>query len=630
MLDSAPIGAIRVDGDGCVTFLNAEAKRLAGQVPTEVEVQHAFEASRFVRPGLVARFFDTALDESPARSLHIAEDVDGRVRCLQVDVQQVATPTSTWVAWLRDVTAAHQLRQFRLLAEIGRLRAEKTQTDELARRLVDAILEFLSVDIVVLAIRDRNELRPVAWRGLMLKPGTTLQPGEHVYVRKAIEQLEPVVADGSEWEGGGLAEMTGSHYVVPLVCSGELVGTLHLGSVDSHQLFHIPDLARTSTRFTIDTLDHAFLDALSGYAGAALANVRLFEKNLEERATLQTVVDTIPEGIVVFNSHGEIQTANAEAREIAESDWSNLNTDSRPYRVRGDDGTALSRSDWPFFRAARTGEPIVDEVVVYDFGDRKKHVEVNVCPVPVADPATRTYVGTLRDITLRRKTQRRREEFLSMASHEMRSPLTPLIGFLQMLRKQVEAGEEVDGLLIQRAEQQVSRLSRLIETLLDVTQIETGSMDFRREPVDLCNLVSRLVDIWKAHPRDVDLQVSMPAHPIVVWADPDRLEQVLTNILDNAIKYSDEGGRVDLDVERQSGAVAVKVRDEGPGIPADVLPHVFERFYSGKDRSRQAGSMGLGLYITRQIIQAHDGTIEVRNGSQGGATVTITLPIESH
>lgn len=630
ILDSAPVGAMRLSETGRILYVNAIAKRLIGAVQVGMELEETLDASRIVRPRLLARFLRAGLDDSPARSLHIVEDADGAVRCLEVDIQQVKADEPTWVVWLRDVTAAHRVQQYRLLSEIGRIRAEKNHTRELAWRLVDAILEFLNVDIAVLTLHTREGLKPLAWRGLMLRPGLILHPEDHLYVRKAVDTLAPVIADGSEWEGGGLAEVSGSHYVVPLVCSGEPVGTLHLGSLDSHQLFQIPDVARTSPRFTIDTLDGAFLDALSGYAGAALANVRLFEENLEERATLQTVVDTIPEGIVVFNSHGEIEIANAQAREIAEVEWTNLNTDNRPYRLRGAKEEVLSRSEWPFFRAARTGRPVVAEVFEFDFGDRTKHVEINVCPVPTGDSTTRTFVGTLHDVTRRSEEQRRREEFLSVASHEMRSPLTPLIGFLQMLQKQVRDGEEVDGQLIQRAEQQVTRLARLIETLLDVTQIESGSMHLRRESVDLCNLASRVVDLWRAHPRDVELRLNLPAHPIVVRADADRLEQVLTNILDNAIKYGDEGTRIDVEVGLAAGEALVRVRDDGPGIPEEVLPHIFERFYSGEGRPRRPGSMGLGLYITRQIVEAHGGTIGVDAAKGDGTSIAIRLPLDSH
>ena len=624
----APCGVVVFDDEFRPLLRNELCSELLGLSSAFDNLLTALLESRVVRPDLLVRHLKYALEEAAAPSFHVAEAADGSIRCLEFSVGEVQT--GLHVCWVRDVTEGHQLKQYRLFAEIGRMRSEKSTTGDLAQRLVDAILEFLNVDIVVLTLRERDRLRPLASRGLMLDPGTRLDPELHPYVRKAIESRKPIVGDGSEWEQGEPAELTGVHYIVPLVSSGEVVGTLHLGSLDSVQLLQLADVERASPRFTFDTIDAAFLDALSGYAGAALANVRLFEANLEERARLQTVVESIPEGVVVYNTRGEILLANTAAHRITGLPWVNLNTDSRPYRVRDLAGQIVSRSEWPFFRAVRTGRTVVNDVFILDFGDHRRFIEFNVVPVPSRDSKAASFVGTMQDVTERVEQETRREELLSVASHELRSPLTPLTGFLQMIRRQIDRGESVDASLVGRAEHQVSRLSRLLETLLDVTRLESGRMDLNLETTDLRDVVGRIVELWRAHPRHIEFGLHLPSHPVMASVDADRVDQVLANVVDNAVKHSADGGRISVHLELQGESARIRVCDEGTGIPPHVLPHVFDRFYSkGNSSSRQSG-MGLGLYITRQIVEHHEGTIAIESTEGEGTCVTIELPVDPH
>ena len=328
-------------------------------------------------------FIRRAIAAEVGPSVHVTESATGQVLFLEFRISRLTE--SAHICWIRDLTDSQQLQQYRLFTEIGRIRDEKATSVDLAHQLVDAILEFLAVDIAVLTVCERGSFRPIASRGMLLEPGRVLDPEIHSYLRRAVATKQPVLADGSEWEPGEPMELTGVHYIVPLTAAGEIVGTLHLGSIESTRLLHAPDFEGATPSYTFDTLDTGFLEALSGYAGAALANVRLFEENLGERAKLRTLVQALPDGVVVYNSRGEIEIANDAAREISGVAWTNVNTDSRPYRLRTEEGRSISRSEWPFFRAVRGSDAIRNDTVVADFGDRQRYIEVSVIPVLSAD-----------------------------------------------------------------------------------------------------------------------------------------------------------------------------------------------------------------------------------------------------
>lgn len=618
VIDSAPLGGILTDGGFQILHASSEACRLLGLDVREGELVAALRSSRIVHPNELAAFVRGVDHGGALRSCHIVEAENGETHCLSIEATQSRQPETRWIWWISDITDSSRARQARLLAEIGLGSQEGVSTQVLAQRLVDACLEILGVDIAVLMLGDWDALRPVATRGMLLEDDFTLIPGDRLYVAKALSSGHAVVSDGSEWDASE-QEMTGSHFIIPLGRPNAPMGTLHLGLLDD-RLAAVQDIG-------CQVLDLEFLDALSTCASEVIANTQLFEELREERLKLQTVVDFIPDGVVLFTDRGDVLATNAAARDIVGREWSNLNTDSRTYRLRSPDGELMRRVDWPFFRMRHSRTPILGELVMLDWGNRQKLLSVNVVPVPSEhDDSPRIYVGTLRDVTAERDHQKEREGFLQIVSHELRSPLTPLTGFLQMVRKQALTGETIDADLLERAEHQVGRLARLIDSVLDMTRLER-KVELDLETIDLRDVVARSTDLWQSDPRGVNISVSVPDHAVMVRGDVDRLEQVITNLVDNAVKHSDAAGRIDVSLTSSENGPSIVVRDDGRGIASDDLPHVFERFYSaGKTR----GGLGIGLYITRQLVEAHGGTISVSSSFGDGATFEVSLPSMSH
>ncbi len=227
-------------------------------------------------------------------------------------------------------------------------------------------------------------------------------------------------------------------------------------------------------------------------------------------------------------------------------------------------------------------------------------------------------------------TQEVQRDFLANVSHDLRTPLTSIQGFSQAIAEGVASDPEAAQHAAQIIHDEAGRLHRMVESLLDLARIESGQMEMQRRPLWLGDVLRAVAESSSMRARDkgVQLDVQIPSTLPRVTGDGDRLAQVFTNLLDNAIRHTPSGGRVSLDATATSDALIVAVRDTGEGIPPADLSRIFERFYQ-VDKSRQRGrrtGSGLGLAISQQIIEAHGGRIEVASVEGAGTTFTVRLP----
>jgi PAS domain S-box-containing protein len=228
------------------------------------------------------------------------------------------------------------------------------------------------------------------------------------------------------------------------------------------------------------------------------------------------------------------------------------------------------------------------------------------------------------------QADRRKDEFLATLAHELRNPLAPIRNALHLMRR-----PNGDGLGIEAeramAERQVVHLARLIDDLMDIARISRGKIELRRERLELAPVVGRAVESVRASldERRHELTVAMPPEPIHLEADPTRIEQVLWNLLNNAIKYTEPGGAIRLGVERAGGEVVVRVRDTGVGIEPAMLPRIFEMFVQvGDDSGRAQGGLGIGLSLVSTLVEMHGGRVTVRSEGRGkGTEFAVHLPI---
>ncbi|MER5535944.1 sensor histidine kinase [Streptomyces mirabilis] len=245
----------------------------------------------------------------------------------------------------------------------------------------------------------------------------------------------------------------------------------------------------------------------------------------------------------------------------------------------------------------------------------------------------RRVVVSLRDTEARRRTERSHAELIATVAHELRSPLTSVKGFTAtLLAKWERFTDDQKKLMLETVDADANRVTRLIAELLDISRIDSGRLEVRRQPVDIGAAVGRHIQAYVTSGQPADrflLRIEQPLPPL--WADPDKIDQVLSNLLENAVRHGE--GTVTIDVtpsasprEREDGenaATSVTVSDEGTGIPEESMNRVFTRFWRGSKR----GGTGLGLYIVKGIVEAHGGTITVGRAPGGGAEFRFTLPV---
>ena len=228
------------------------------------------------------------------------------------------------------------------------------------------------------------------------------------------------------------------------------------------------------------------------------------------------------------------------------------------------------------------------------------------------------------------ETDRRKDEFLATLAHELRNPLAPIRNALHLMR---EPNGDVHGIEPERAmaERQVVHLARLIDDLMDVARISRGKIELRKETLLLAPVVERAIESVRSalQDRGHELAVHMPAAPITLMADPTRLEQVLGNLLNNSIKYTEPGGKIQVVVERTGAEVLVRVQDSGIGIEPELLPRVFDIFVQADDhRDRSQGGLGIGLSLVRRLVEMHGGNITAQSKGPGtGSEFVVRLPV---
>jgi two-component system, OmpR family, phosphate regulon sensor histidine kinase PhoR len=286
-------------------------------------------------------------------------------------------------------------------------------------------------------------------------------------------------------------------------------------------------------------------------------------------------------------------------------------------------------------QAALRGEPASSPPLIVTGKNVNRSYSVSIYPMiaPSSDAAEKTETtGVLllaEDQTELLKLERARQEFLTNVSHELRTPLSSV---KLMLETVVESGdEEAQKMFLPQALGQVDRLATLVQRLLEQARVESGELVLKIEEIDLEEVARPIVASFQpqaaGHGVNLDLRVQRPA---IIEADEHRLSQVFVNLIDNALRYTPEGGAVSLVLDVEDGYAVIRVSDTGIGIPYKDLPYVFERFYV-VDRSRARGfsGAGLGLSIVKQIVEAHGGSVMVESTLGSGTTFTVRVPVVS-
>ncbi len=352
-------------------------------------------------------------------------------------------------------------------------------------------------------------------------------------------------------------------------------------------------------------------NAMAGRAEA------FFTESLAEHHRLEAVFNASADGMVALGRDTGVRFLNpAAALLLAASPGTAV---GRPLieSARDYELVALVR------RVADAGEP---ELTVITYGPAR--LSLRAAALPIRDGGDWAVLLVLTDLTEVNRIDRLRRDFLTNVSHELRTPLASIQALAETLDSgHVDPGPDTEE-FAHRIRQQVERLTLLINELLDLSRIESGAVELHPEPIELHALVSESALLLRQRAEGAGVSiVRLPGEAVSINADRPSLLRVINNLLDNAIKYSPRGGEIEVAVTAEEELAVITVRDHGPGISANDLPRVFERFYKG-DASRAASGVGLGLAMVKHIVRVHGGAAEVASSPGEGAIFTVRLPRE--
>jgi two-component system phosphate regulon sensor histidine kinase PhoR len=343
--------------------------------------------------------------------------------------------------------------------------------------------------------------------------------------------------------------------------------------------------------------------------------------NRADLSTIRAMFDAFVDPLLLLDSDQEVIRLNGAAKKL-------FGTEAVGKSARKLLNSPQALSCLTAAIKGKTPEPV--EIVLPDYIEHT--YKVGVQPLYFSDrPGTPRALVTLHDITDIRRGEQLRVDFLSNASHELKTPLASLVGFIETLQGPAKDDAEARERFLEIMHAQASRMSRLVQDLLSLARIEFSEHLVPTGTVDIVQLVRQAID--QLQTRAAERKVKLVLKPVrkklpAITGDADQLMQVVQNLMENAIKYTHENTPVDINLDKQDGNIRISIRDHGPGIAKEHLPRLTERFYRiDAGRSRHMGGTGLGLSIVKHIINRHRGQLHIESELGEGSTFDVVLPI---
>ncbi len=401
----------------------------------------------------------------------------------------------------------------------------------------------------------------------------------------------------------------GSLMGLPIRFRGKTVGNIYVANKQGAAEFSEVDLR--------------LMEIVAARAGTAIETAGLYEQQARERAWLQAVIDQIPEGVVLANASGILVHRNRTAQDLfgALEHEGTLRMD-----LRFPDGRPVPADEIPLTRAVATGDSTDRlELVVPGRAGTLIPITVSACPVQDAQGHRLGGAMLLHDISVFKELERLREEWASIIAHDLRQPLTAATYSLKVLRAAADRLSPQERDALERSAASMVRMGTMIQDLLDMSRLEAHHMRVEPQRFDVAKIARDVVDGLGGREARIDLVFSGDA--VMAWADPNRVTQVLGNLLSNARKHGSPGTPITVGIETRDRVVEVRVTNQGPGIPRDEIPRLFTRFARAR-QAQAAGTpgLGLGLYIAKGLVEAQGGRIWAESIPGATTTFSFTLP----
>jgi K+-sensing histidine kinase KdpD len=504
-----------------------------------------------------------------------------------------------------------RVRQRDYLLEISRALTQELNLEKLLERILKIAVEMLAGQAGLIALKEPDGWRVAAAHGIapaFLSYLTPLLAEENVRELN-VSELNRMLKELTYTASMGLLNGT----ALPLVAHGYVIGVIFI--FRSYADLFTPN-------------DRGLLQSFADQAAIAVFNARLYGQISYEKQRLDALLDSAADGILILHADHTIERCNPA--------FEKLYGEPREKIVGKQHAEVIRWTQEPQGRtldeAEAGGWPLTPNATLYVEGDLERPlppplpVGVTYAPLLSSEGKLRNIIVTVRDITHFRTAEEIKSTFISIVSHELRTPVALIKGYASTLRRDDAKWDKStihDSLAV--IEEEADRLSRMVDDLLDASRLQAGGLTLNRADVSLPGLANRVVERYSTQSDKHHIVADFPEKFPIVLADERRLEQVITNLVSNAMKYASKG-EIRISGRARPEQIILCVSDEGPGIEAKDLPHIFDRFYRSSKALKQTKGAGLGLYLARAIVEAHGGRIWADPKPDSGARICFSLP----
>jgi K+-sensing histidine kinase KdpD len=503
-----------------------------------------------------------------------------------------------------------RVRQRDYLLEISRALTQELDLEKLLARILRIAIEMLAGQAGLIALKE-DGWRVATAHGIasaFLSYLTPLLAEENVREFN-VDELNRMLKELTYTASMGLLNGT----ALPLVAHGQVIGVIFI--FRSYQDLFTPN-------------DRALLQSFADQAAIAVYNARLYGQVSYEKQRLDALLDSAADGILILNADLTIERVNDAFERIfgkTHDELMNQPHDEIICWARPPQGSTLKE-------AIANGWPLTPNATLYVEGDLERPlppplpIGVTYAPLISPDGRLRNIIASVRDITHFRTADEIKATFISIVSHELRTPVALIKGYASTLRRDDARWDKAtisESLAV--IEEEADRLSKMVDDLLDASRLQAGGLTLNLADVSLSLLAQRVADRFTTQSNNHQILADFPEKFPVVLADETRVEQVISNLVSNALKYAPRG-EIRITGTVRPEQVIVCVSDQGPGIEAKDLPHIFDRFYRSTKAVKHTKGAGLGLYLARAIIEAHGGRIWADPRPDSGARICFSLP----
>ena len=504
-----------------------------------------------------------------------------------------------------------RVRQRDYLLEIARALTQELDLDKLLTRILRISIEMLAGQAGIIALKETSGWRVVAAHGIPAAFLSYLEPllAEEKASELNLIELDRMLKDLTNTASMGLLNGVG----IPLATHGQVIGVIFI-------FRSYPDLFSTN--------DKQLLQSFADQAAIAVFNARLYGQVSYEKKRLDALLDSAADGILILNADHTIERCNIAFEHMYGRPRGEIQTRAQNDVIRW----ARRPEGMTLDEAEEHGWPLTTNAYLYVEGDLERPeppnlpIGITYAPLLAEDGSLRNIFVTVRDITKFRTAEEIKNTFVSIVSHELKTPVALIKGYVSTLRREdAKWDKNVVRESLSIIEEEADHLASMIEDLLDASRLQAGGLTPNLSDISVPILAERLAERFRTQTQKNTIIVDFPEKFPIILADEDRISQVLSNLISNAIKYAPEG-EIRINGQVRPEQVIICVSDQGPGIdPADI-PYVFGRFYRSEKAVRKTKGAGLGLYLAKAIVEAHGGRIWVDPHPGSGATVCFSLP----